>query len=54
MGMYDMHDAKVVKMEKKDKQTCYDFDANAGMMFYTYEVCWEAGKIVAAKEKGSK
>ncbi len=54
MGMYDMHNPKVVSMAKKDKQTCYVFDANAGMMVYTYEVCWEAGKIVAATQKGSK
>jgi hypothetical protein len=55
MEMYTLKDAKVIKTDKKsDKQTCYDFEAKAGMMVYTYGVCWEGGKIVSVEDKGSK
>lgn len=55
MEMYTLKEAKVIKTDKKsDKQTCYDFEAKAGMMVYTYGVCWEGGKIVSVEEKGSK
>jgi hypothetical protein len=55
MEMYTLREAKVIKTDKKsDKQTCYDFEAKAGMMVYTYGVCWEGGKIVAVEDKGSK
>ena len=55
MDMYTLHEAKVIKVDKKsDKQTCYDFEAKAGMMVYTYGVCWEGGKIVSVEDKGSK
>jgi hypothetical protein len=35
--------------------TCYDFEAQAGMMTYTfYGVCWEGGKIVSVEKQDSK
>jgi hypothetical protein len=54
MGLYDMHDPKVTKMDKKDKNTCYDFDAAAGMTTRTYNVCWDAKNIVSVTDKGMK
>lgn len=56
MTMYTLKDAKVIKTDKKsDKMTCYDFEAAAGMMTYTfYGVCWEGGKIVSVEKMDSK
>ena len=56
MEMYTLKDAKVIKTDKKsDKMTCYDFEAAAGMMTYTfYGVCWEGGKIVSVEKQDSK
>jgi hypothetical protein len=56
MTMYTLREAKVIKTDKKsDKMTCYDFEAQAGMMTYTfYGVCWEGGKIVSVEKQDSK
>ncbi len=56
MSMYTLKEAKVIKTDKKsDKQTCYDFEAAAGMMTYTFHgVCWEGGKIVSVEKMSSK
>ncbi len=56
MEMYTLKEAKVIKTDKKsDKMTCYDFEAKAGMMTYTfYGVCWEGGKIVSVEKQDSK
>jgi hypothetical protein len=41
---------KIVKLEKKGDQDCYTLNLVGGVFTFTFELCWEGGKIVEIKQ----